>query len=435
MFRDKWDSSARRTRTVTGRLVLCACSLLTAIIPSTAHAYLTNADLPEIAGATERVVWTDASVAFRISGDGPGAFTADATRLALLGALQQWTAPTCSALELQISAVTSSAAAPGDGQNTVQWLNEGWPGSADSPGYTDVQLVKGADGVWAIEEADIYLNSKHATLSDPAATTDYLRAILAHEVGHVVGLIHPCEMEVADGASICGLANDTQLMHPIYAAQRTELSSDEVEGLCFLYPKAVDPGGTPATPSVPDFSKYMCQSDGDCQDEMHCAGSTCVGGLGELGDPCKHAGDCASAACREFCSEPCATDSDCEDGASCKSTKGPTGACVGARVGYGETCKKSEACLSGYCLEGVEKAGVCTRLCGIDELACPLDWTCQHIEAADEDVCAPLETPLDDSGCALGAAKPGRSGLWNFALLLGALVGMYRRLRSRGAAR
>lgn len=423
-------SSSRIARA--GATAIFSALTLTTTCP--ALGYRTNADLAEITDS-ERVVWSTAVVTLEVTGNSPGPFAQDATRLALQTALQQWDAPPCSALRLQLDANSGPAAAPGDGRNTVQWLTDGWLGGADSPSYADVQFEKSGSGAWTIAEADIYLNSKHPTFRDPGATADYLRAILAHEIGHVVGLIHPCELTATEGAPICSDAHVKQLMHPLYSSMRTELSADDMAGLCFLYPiEASKPAKVPVQDSPPNTSvepDNICHRNSDCPDGMHCSLMSCVGMVGELGDPCRHSGDCESSACYRFCSGSCHSDEDCRAGEICEPTAGVKGACIGERRGYGEPCQTADDCLSGYCVDGAAQTAICTRPCEENPTACPRDWVCEDLQTGDGKVCAPPLRELGGGGCACNVHQRGNSPTIILLLLIGALIGVNRRLRGR----
>src|SRR5262249_17023075 len=143
----------------------------------------------------------------------------------------------------------------GDGINTIQWIFSGWTSRGLDPsaaGATDVQYEKGADGKWVIVEADIYLNAENhrwvASGTPPTGLRD-LASVLTHEMGHLLGLLHPCEPGGADGAPDCATdpAFAQATMYPIYDPAEVSLGDDDEAGACFLYPgNACEVAGCPA---------------------------------------------------------------------------------------------------------------------------------------------------------------------------------------------
>ncbi|MXX75459.1 MAG: hypothetical protein F4210_04015 [Holophagales bacterium] len=84
-------------------------------------------------------------------------------------------------------------------------------------------------------------------LADP---TNYFERIVAHELGHALGIAHPCEIDEAD-------CNDSHphrgaLMYPAGAASdpsRARLHSDDRDAVRYLYPRG---GGNTPQPPPPD---------------------------------------------------------------------------------------------------------------------------------------------------------------------------------------
>jgi hypothetical protein len=144
-----------------------ALALAGALAPRPALAYRTAADFPEFAG-TDRVRWATPVIPYERSTRTPSTLSSTAVADTVLRAFSTWSAPSCSAVLFDNSGVTAAPATPEDGRNTIDWRSADWEGLGAPPeaaGVTDVQYEKGADGVWRIVEADLYLNVQHHTFS------------------------------------------------------------------------------------------------------------------------------------------------------------------------------------------------------------------------------------------------------------------------------
>src|SRR5262249_22440322 len=155
-----------------------------------------------------------------------------------------------------------------------------------------------------------------------------------HEIGHGIGLLHPCEIDGAQGAPDCASDPSYALttMFPVYSASQAKLSADDVAGVCFLYPGMPGPAcgatgcpvGTVCRPEgcvamcgtemckadeycTPDgcwpkdkcwgpLCKLTCAADSDCRARQKCVTSQCVG-VAPDGDPCVSSADCAGGIC------------------------------------------------------------------------------------------------------------------------------------------
>jgi MYXO-CTERM domain-containing protein len=183
-----------------------------------------------------------------------------------------------------------------------------------------------------------------------------------------LGLLHPCEDD-------CTPSDEGSALHPVYRPSQVMLGSDDIEGVCFLYPSECEGPACDLTCRQVDSA--------DASDECPWLGDPCVGETGSL---CAY-GHCASDG---YCSLSCGTDRDCSGRQSCSE-----GLCVPERVGrYGESCERGNGCLSLLCVT-VGNDSMCTR--GCDGIPCPGTDTCSVVD--DQAVYTPLAPA---TGCSLG---------------------------------
>src|SRR6185369_6860027 len=235
------------------RIVALAAVLLVMFASSESHAFRSAADVPDFA-TSNAVAFANPSVNVELFEQIPSDLAPAAVDLAIRQAAETWTAAGCTGLQLSYAGRTSIAAAAGDGRNTIQWVSgwkeRGFPRQA--PGLTDVQYLKNANGNWIIAEADIYLNLDFDWSTDaPTAQRKSVLAVLTHELGHLIGLMHVCEPNGSDGAPVCADSAqfNGEVMYPIYSASQTVLTDDDLAGVCFLYPEQVATPVVPAGPS------------------------------------------------------------------------------------------------------------------------------------------------------------------------------------------
>jgi Matrixin len=387
---------------------------------STSWAFRSSADLPEFEGQA-LVVMTNPTLVFELNESVPPGLNQDVVQREIQRAVDTWTEPGCTNLVPGEVVISKREAKPGDGRNSVQWVSD-WNGRGfpkASPGATDVQYVKDQDGQWVISEADVYLNLNFDWTTDPALDDrKSVRAVLTHEFGHALGLLHPCELDGADGAPECSssAAFATTEMYPVYSPTQVSLTDDDVAGLCFLYaPGCRDstcPTGTlcvggACVPRCGDAScapsfecvnnqcvstgcdgvsclGNTCADDSDCAPREFCEASRCARGMLLLGDACQHAHDCADGACLAgTCAQACSTRSPCRDGRPCDVD---TGACHSELAPMGASCHFATDCSGGYCAADGASEAFCTRPCGDGEPPCPSGWVCRR--ANGERVCS-----------------------------------------------
>lgn len=428
-----------------------AAAMLAAAYADSALAYRTAADLEEFQG-TPRIRLQDDSTSFVLHDGGAPGLSLTSVVDTIVAAFLVWEEPACSSARLVLEGVTAEPAAPGDGVNTIQWISVGWTDlsfNADAPGATDVQYVRDTStdgsatadaGDWTIAEVDIYLNAEHFGWRSSGTAEEDGRDVLSviiHEAGHALGLLHPCEVAGAADrdAPTCGPAEvDAPAMFPVYSPARTDLSQDDIAGLCFLYetaycategcergqvctvfgckPACGDGACDPPATCVQNrcveeceneacLSSTGCRSDEDCPSPLACSDGACVASVQVAGDPCTSATDCGDLSCsvEGYCAEACTDDADCgQSDARCGRAKGRAGACIGNGKPLGAPCTASDECLGGHCLGTRDSSPVCTRPCEDSEtglssepqslgMSCPTDWGCENVEG--ETVCVP----------------------------------------------
>lgn len=380
-------------------LVLGALLALT----SPAAAYRTAADLPEFDDAAT-IAWPTREIAYRIHTAMPAGLDRDAVRASIEAAAATWNAVDCTDVRLVFAGFTDEPAVAGDDVNTFAFVLDGWSAlglDADAAATTDVGYA--SRGVETrINEADLLLNAESFRWALDAGPTDArdLRAVVTHELGHVLGLLHPCELDGRDGAGPCVPSHDTSALHPLYSVRQRALSVDERDGLCALYP-TICSGSCNPTPEP------ECATDVECPSTAWCDRGTCSP-RGTHADACLDDSECAGLCAADgWCSSTCDENRDCPPFYACRS-----GLCASTGGGYGTPCEAGRDCASGVCITGLVRApdGYCSRPCGD---ACPAGELCRVID--EQAVCAPPPS----SGCAAGGAGSAPSTLFaGFVLAL-----------------
>lgn len=156
-------------------------------------------------------------------------------------AVNAWVDPECSDLEILLTSGDRSSDAPPpltnlysgvpDGVNSLVWRLD-WPEGAEVLALT-TSVYSTSDG--RIIDSDIDINGQHHSfsLSGPPGEGEHdLQNTLTHEVGHFIGLAH-----VDDGeATMFGVS-------PPMETRKRSLSSDDLAGLCWLYPSGSETPG------------------------------------------------------------------------------------------------------------------------------------------------------------------------------------------------
>ncbi len=464
----RWQSSC-----ITPNHLVMACVLVCSALWSVpARAFRTASDLVSFADS-ERVRWPRDSISYEIYERVPSELALVDVEQTVRSAFGLWTGLECGGPHFVYRGNTPIRAVPGDGINTIEWVQSGWlaMGHPDSAAaFTDVQYKRAAGGWWEIVEADVYINAEQFgwVLEGNSAASGMrdVRSVLTHEAGHMIGLLHPCEVGGADGAPECTTdASFTQvMMYPEYDPSRTALSTDDSAGACFLYPGASceETGCTNGATCTPAGCILLCGSEtcesgeicssagcvrpnpddpgrappcataAECDPGKRCLSGFCRNGDRPPGDACSVPGECASGACSDgVCARACGSDGDCLEGQHCE----PSGVCSGAGGPLGSPCESGADCLGDQCLAGAKPAPVCTRLCGEGNPDCPANWVCSSVEG--RAVCTPYNfAATGGGGCRASpsAVLPERATTACILLCLPALA-ILRTLRGRRSVR
>jgi hypothetical protein len=153
-----------------------------AALPATAQAFRTGADLQELDG-TKYVRWATPIVPFVLNSDLPADIDSGELQELVIEAFSTWHAVECSDVGLSFEGFSAAPAAPGDGHNTVQWIDSGWAEhgfAADAGAVTDTQYARDENDEWAIVEADLYLNGEYFSWSLDRDGDRDIGAVLTH---------------------------------------------------------------------------------------------------------------------------------------------------------------------------------------------------------------------------------------------------------------
>ena len=248
-----------------GAVLLCAP-------PASAYVrYRTGAGVP--------LAWPRSCVAVTAYPSNFADMSPDEVLAAVAGAAAAWSAAgPDGCTSLAIAAGASLAAPPEaafDGRNSIVFRTDRWCSPADAPGTCSYDpemlalttLTFADDG--GIRDGDIEVNAVSFAWGDlvlhPGAIAEYdLQDALAHELGHLIGLDHPCTFTTGsdtapldnngDPAPACAgapaaLTEATMFptVDPGEISKRT-LAPDDQQAVCDIYPASGAPTVCPATP-------------------------------------------------------------------------------------------------------------------------------------------------------------------------------------------
>jgi MYXO-CTERM domain-containing protein len=383
------------------RIRVETCSILAFVVangmlPNAARAYRTFADSPDVGVAASQV---GTPISIELVTTSATSQDLNAFESAIVSAAATWSDPSCSGVDIRFAGRTTTPANREDGRNSVTLVYSGWAASGFPAGRaatTDVR-IRSAGPTADIAEADIYVNLDDFEFGDEADGLLDRQGVLTHEVGHLLGILHPCENSVA-GVPECSIddAAHRSTMYPEYiGASGRNLSADDVAAVCALYPE----NGCPLS----------------CGIGMACERDACV--------PCANQ-DCSIACPGPRCEDnSCSADTPCAEG-TCAREGEAAGTCV-PLGSEGASCIAADDCETSLCLTQLV-SGFCTRACGSND-DCTVNQFCARVDH--RMVCEPQPTA---AGCSIArpANHDGAGRVPLFAMLLAILAGHWRRRRS-----
>lgn len=283
--------------------------------------------------------WDRAALPVRLVVSLPFGPFADEVALAEIEiAARSWSEVRCTSFRATVSG-QRGAAAKDDSNSTVFFHTDGWPSELQPGALAQTVLHVGPGG--ALRDADIHVNGHdHRFSADGRPGAIDLRAVLTHEIGHVLGLGHSSDRTATMFATSSGL-------------RWRSLEKDDQDGVCALYPGV----GSALCPAAPCPSGQLCiaarcQRPGTPTDV--CAPCS------RVPDACEAAGD--DARCLDLatggrvCGRACASDEACGAGARClPTTQAGDLQCVldDACQSAGARCSTDADCMGFVCRGGI----------------------------------------------------------------------------------
>ena len=295
-----------------------------------------------------------------------------------------------------------------DGYNKFYFIEDDF-GSFGGSSTLGVTITNFSGGGAANGDADIVFNGvdHRWTSGDAGSGSTDIFSVALHEIGHFLGLGHPCELDGGD-CDVDAIMNPTWSGHPEVGPRPSD-----VQGICNIYPGV--------RPPIEDGSLRLGEAcGGDCE--------------------------CGSGICRYGqCTRRCMIDDPCPAGGDtkCVLSRNGDGLCMSpVFVGGGEEkypvgaqCNSREAdrCETGLC-EFVEIRHVRHRLC---TETCTSDGDCRDGAVCGEGLCIFLEQ--DGGFCGDGSGEPdpgegcGCSGgpHGSFSLFMIIMAGLLSRKKER----
>lgn len=247
------------------RQIVLVVLMVAAAAPKTTAAYVLKRTA---AGSTIR--WGGGCVFIHVNIRGSDDISDGSDVSAAKQAMESWRGSTRHCSYLQLIPVESLSAEPGvtpeqgggenENENVIYWIERGWEHDREAIGLTTLFYIDDAsnpkDG--RLIDADITLNGEHfrfSTSGSPDHSMIDVENVMAHELGHLMGLDHPCaagesedQLVASSSGSTCGSADPAiseSTMYPSFDPGETKKrtpEADDVQGVCELYPLAWDPG-------------------------------------------------------------------------------------------------------------------------------------------------------------------------------------------------
>ncbi|MBN1652574.1 MAG: matrixin family metalloprotease [Deltaproteobacteria bacterium] len=367
----------------------------------------------------------------------------------------EWTTPDCTSATARYDGLTAelpgTAEEPG-ADNVIAWRESDWTDGPQAVAITAPSFISTGSGPPVIVAATMRLNGQHWTwvTGESEGQRINLLSVMLHEAGHYWGLGHTLV--------------PMSVMNDEYSQDLTGLGTDDIEGICSLYPlgEVEDctarpcPGGYDCVDGNclwkgAGAPLQGCEMDGGCDEAERCDAGSCVDDAGG----CVVDGDCASGderciagRCTRMSDPPpemCIRDDECGADEACKA-----GVCValdpGDPVGLpvGSDCVMDSDCESGLCRFDGE-ATQCTAFCETDR-DCGTDARCLR-DGTQTGLCGPeepeaepqsqkkAETARDAETAGCGCSTARSSGptalLWPFLVPFVLLRTLRARIRAR----
>lgn len=309
-----------------------------------------------------------------------------------------------------------------------EWYEKVGQGSSNALGITAPRY----DGFREIFDGDIVMNG--------VPTSDYTwlagnqecpsdaycfsaSLVLLHELGHLIGLGHPCrDINCSSWAVMAAVAN------PFTEVESLQVSDYAAAGV--LYPGV--PGGvgygcdSDSDCTFPNscsniggisYCTQECTSNADCPGSFQCDTNgfgvcvfegTIIPGLGEACTPeqeylCDQGLDCVGNQSGGICEKHCESDADCAAGSSCTLYIGNDhgGFCDEiAPAGLGEHCDTTVRCSTDLsCIMETQTSGFCRAKCnGLTGSGCNSNEHCFPV-ASESHFCLPAGNGQEGSSC------------------------------------